>query len=366
MSVRSPRFGAKIRPFARILNNAGRAFVHRMTPAERIQAFTSLGQFIATLSSAERQSLVQKASQENGWFTRSSVDLAFQGLTTMLEPKRLQAWAEGYPLKNSSAKTVGVAMAGNIPMVGFHDFLCVLIAGHKLHYKPSAKDTVLLEYLQNTLVSIAPGFADRISRTERLNGVDAVLATGSDNTARYFEYYFRNIPHILRKNRVSCAVIQGDEPEAEIALLGTDIFSYYGLGCRNVSCILIPPEYDLPEFLQRLSEFSTVLENHKYENNYTYQKSLLMLNQEQFLDNGFLLVRASEQVISPVAVLHYITYHDQEDLRSRLKAHQHQLQVVVSAKGWYPGSLSFGSAQFPGAADYADDRDTMRFLTALK
>lgn len=294
------------------------------------------------------------------------MDLAFQGLITMLEPERLQAWAGGYPLKNSSEKTVGVAMAGNIPMVGFHDFLCVLIAGHKLHYKPSAKDTVLLEYLQNRLVSIEPGFADRITRTERLNGVDAVLATGSDNTARYFEYYFRNVPHILRKNRVSCAVIQGDEPEAEISLLGNDIFSYYGLGCRNVSCILIPREYDLLEFLRRLGEFSTVLENHKYANNYTYQKSLLMLNQEQFLDNGFLLVRASEKLISPVAVIHYITYRDQEDLRARLSVHQNQLQVVVSAKGWYPESVTFGSAQFPNVDDYADGVDTMQFLTALK
>lgn len=332
---------------------------------ERIHAFATLGEALQHLPKTELDALASRAHQENGWFTPSSIARALEGLKMLLEPVRLNQWVNSYPITSSQPKTVGVAMAGNIPFVGFHDLLCVLMAGHRLVYKPSSKDTVLLDFIRKKLVAIEPRFADHISTSERLNGVDAVIATGSDNTSRYFEYYFRNIPHIIRKNRVSCAVLQGDEPAEEIQKLGEDIFTYYGLGCRNVSCVYIPQELDRIEFLNRLASFSTVMDNHKYTNNYTYQKSLLMLNQEPFFDNGFLLLRESNSLISPVAVLHYQVYRDLDDLRQRIRSSRESLQVVVSARGWFEGSLPFGTAQNPLVDDYADGVDTLKFLVNL-
>jgi hypothetical protein len=337
-----------------------------MTLSDRIRAFASLGDVIQHLPEAELAALALRANQENGWFTPASVRQSFRGLTRLLEPGKLQSWANSYPIEKTSLKTVGVAMAGNIPLVGFHDLLCVLMAGHRLVYKPSSKDTVLLDFIRKKLSEIEPRFADRINTRDRLKDVDALIATGSDNTSRYFEYYFRQTPHIIRKNRVSCAALQGDEPAGEIHLLGEDIFSYYGLGCRNVSCVYIPQELNLPEFLDRLSDYSVVMDNHKYVNNYTYQKSLLMLNQDKFLDNGFLLMKESSSLLSPVAVLHYQVYSDLADLRQRVLAARQNLQVVVSAQGWLEGSLSFGTAQYPLVDDYADGVDTMKFLSSLK
>lgn len=337
-----------------------------MTLSDRIRAFVSLGDVIQRLPEEELAALALHANQENGWFTPASVRQSFRGLTRLLEPGKLQSWANSYPIEKTNQKTVGVAMAGNIPLVGFHDLLCVLMAGHRLVYKPSSKDTVLLDFIRKKLSDIEPRFADLITTRERLKDVDALIATGSDNTSRYFEYYFRQTPHIIRKNRVSCAVLQGDEPAGEINQLGEDIFSYYGLGCRNVSCVFIPQELNLPEFLDRLSEYSAVMDNHKYVNNYTYQKSLLMLNSDKFLDNGFLLMRESASLLSPVAVLHYQVYNDLADLRQRVLSCRQNLQVVVSAQGWLEGSLPFGTAQYPLVDDYADGVDTMKFLSALK
>lgn len=243
--------------------------------------------------------------------------------------------------------------------------MSVLMAGHRLVYKPSSKDTVLLDAIIQQLISIEPRFVERIQSADRLNGVDAIIATGSDNTSRYFEYYFRDIPHIIRKNRVSCAIIEGDEPAAEINLLGDDIFSYYGLGCRNVSCVFVPRDLDLKNFLMRLEGFKWVMDNHKYVNNYTYQNSLAMLNQEKFLDNGFLLLKESDKLISPVSVLHYSYYDNLDALKSRVNDLENKVQLLVSAKGWYPGSIPFGKAQYPEVSDYADRVDTLKFLSSL-
>lgn len=336
-----------------------------MNHTDRIQAFISLGQALQSLSKTAFEALAKKAYQENGWFTEASVALAFKGMQVMLQAGPLEAWSASYQPEPATSRTVGVAMAGNIPLVGFHDFMAVLIAGHRLVYKPSSKDTILLDALISKLLAIEPRFADRIRASERLNDVDAIIATGSDNTSRYFEYYFRHVPHIIRRNRVSCAVIEGDEPAEEVAFLGNDIFSYYGLGCRNVSFVFLPRELDLKNFLQRLEEFRWVMENHKYVNNYTYQNSLAMLNQEKYLDNGFLLLKESDKLVSPVSVLHYAFYDDLEALQQRMGDIQEKLQVIVSAKGWFPGSVPFGTAQFPEVSDYADRVDTMKFLHSL-
>ncbi len=336
-----------------------------MNFTERANAFINLGNTLRSLPRAEFHAISKKATQENGWFTEESITLAFEGLLTLLDGARLMTWASAYSPEPESPKTVGVAMAGNIPLVGFHDFLSVLISGNRIKYKPSSKDSVLLDFVQQKLIEIEPQFADRITINDQLKGVDAIIATGSDNTSRYFEYYFRNIPHIIRKNRASCAVIQGDEPGSEIELLGQDIFSYYGLGCRNVSSIYIPRDFDIPTFLDHLKPFDRVLDNHKYTNNYVYQKSLTMLNQEHFLDNGFLLIKENKNLVSPVATLHYSVYETLEALKQQIASQQDKIQVVVSAQGWLAGSIPFGTAQLPQVSDYADGVDTMKFLVAL-
>ncbi len=332
---------------------------------DRTNAFVTLGHTLKNLPKAEFEAIAKKAHQENGWFTLESITLAFHGIQILLNKERLETWVSSYPPESPSAKTVGVAMAGNIPLVGFHDFLAVLISGHRLKYKPSSKDSVLLDFVQQKLIEIEPRFADRITLNDQLKGVDALLATGSDNTSRYFEYYFRNVPHIIRKNRVSCAVIQGDEPGSELELLGQDIFNYYGLGCRNVSAVFVPQEMEIPSLLDHLKAFDRVLENHKYTNNYVYQKSLAMLNQEHFLDTGFLLVKENKDLVSPVATLHYSVYDNLEELKRLLASQQQKIQVIVSAQGWFEGSIPFGEAQLPLINDYADGVDTLKFLVSL-
>lgn len=335
-----------------------------MNQTDRIQAFVTLGNRLRTLPADQFNIIAQKAHHENGWFSRESVALAFKGISVQLEESRLANWISGYPVP-ASARQIGVAMAGNIPLVGFHDFCVTLLSGHRLRYKPSSRDSVLLDYLQQQLIDIEPQFADYITAVDQLKGVDAIIATGSDNTSRYFEYYFRNIPHIIRKNRVSCAVIEGDEPASELALLGRDVFDYYGLGCRNVSTIYVPREFDMKSLLDAFESFKDVMDNTKYANNYTYQRSLALLNEEKFLDTGFLLVKESKALVSPVACIHYAYYDDQESLKRELQANEQKIQVVVSAKGWYGGSIPFGTAQTPRIDDFADQIDTMKFLTAL-
>ncbi len=344
--------------------HAGQLF--NMTLSERLSAFQALGESLEAMTPDERTGLSARAESENGWFTKSSVSLAFKGLSFLLNRSALEEWANGYLREQGSSKSIGVATAGNIPLVGFHDFLCVLVAGHRLRYKPSTRDAVLPEFILSRLSGIEPRFAERIARTDRLNGVDAVIATGSNNTARYFEYYFRKVPHILRKNRVSCGIIQGNEPDEEISRLGADVFSYYGLGCRNVATLLVPNDFEVHRLTEGFRECDEVLDNHKYANNYIYQKSLLMLNREQFHDTGFLLIRESESLVSPVAVLHITRYHDLVDLKKKLAKHRDNLQAIVSANGWFEGSLPFGTAQFPNLTDYADGIDTMKFLMSIR
>jgi hypothetical protein len=332
-----------------------------MNLSDRLDAFVRLGKTLRELPVAK---VATQANRDNGWFTEDNVRLALLGITEMLNPTKLSTWISEYH-EATTPKTVGVAMAGNIPLVGFHDMLCVLMSGHRLIYKPSSKDMALPRMVCQMLCSLEPRFSGMIEQSERLKGVDALIATGSDNTSRYFDYYFRNVPHIIRRNRVSCAVLQGDEPAFEIEALGNDIFSYYGLGCRNVSFLWIPRDYALDEFIERLAPFEKVAEHHKYHNNYTYQKTLLLLNREQFMDSGFFLLRKSEVMVSPVAVLHYRVYNDLNELRNRIREQTGRLQVIVSAKGWYEGSIPFGTAQFPAVTDYADGVDTMRFLSEL-
>jgi hypothetical protein len=259
-------------------------------------------------------------------------------------------------------KKIGIAMAGNIPLVGFHDLMCVLLSGHQLVAKLSSSDSVLMKFVRDSIISIDSSFADKLLFEERLNGVDAVIATGSDNTSRYFEYYFRNIPHIIRKNRTSCAVIVGEESPEEYSMLGKDIFCYFGLGCRNVSKIFVPENFDFPVMLKSLESFQPIVNHHKYANNYDYQKSILLINQTHHYDNGFLLLTENENLVSPISTVYYQFYKDQNDLSLKLQSMADKIQCIVSAQGWYKQSVPFGEAQFPLVSDYADGVDTMAFL----
>jgi hypothetical protein len=248
--------------------------------------------------------------------------------------------------------------------VGFHDFLSVLISGRKLKAKLSSQDSVLLAHLADRLIEIEPAFKGQIQWDERLHHIDALIATGSDNTARYFEYYFRNIPHIIRKNRSSCAVLKGSETIAGLHALGVDVFSYFGLGCRNVSKLYVPSGYDFIELLQTWEVSPKNIDHHKYANNYDYQKALLLVNKIPFFDNGCVLLREETALVSPVSVLYFEYYSDLHDLHQKIEVHREKIQCIVSEDGWFKNSEVFGHAQFPDVRDYADQIDTLKFLTS--
>lgn len=340
-----------------------------MLHADRLAAFVALGQRLSALvsddHSEELTELAARARNQNPWFDHSNVLAALRGIAHLLQEDALRAWAARYPLEPTTPRQVGVVMAGNIPLVGFHDALCVLLAGHVLLAKLSKDDTVLMRWVLDELARLEPRFADRIQLVERLNAADAFIATGSDNTARYFEYYFGKKPHIIRRNRTSLAVLTGRESDHDLGLLGEDIFRYYGLGCRNVSKLYAPEGYVFTALLDALQPWHRVLEHNRYQNNYDYNKSILLVNRVPHLDSGFLLLTESAQLVSPISVLHYATYASEVDLLDQLTDVAAQTQCLVSGGGLYPGSFPFGRAQQPGVTDYADGVDTMAFLAAL-
>jgi hypothetical protein len=257
-------------------------------------------------------------------------------------------------------------MAGNIPAVGFHDLLSVLISGHKLLAKLSTQDFVLIHYLIQKIKEINPNFTTLIEEADRLNQADAYIATGSNNTARYFDYYFSKKPNIIRKNRTSVGLLMGEENDEEFLKLGHDISDYYGLGCRNVSTLLVPDDYDFTPLLRSLEpQAATYLNNHKYQNNYDYNKSIYLINAVPHLDNGYLLLTPNDGLVSPISVVYYQTYTSLDEARNWLVERANRIQVVASAQGWYPNSVAFGETQKPGLSDYADGVDTMAFLSTL-
>lgn len=335
-----------------------------MTVEQRINAFVKLGQHLSNLSPEAFETLALQAREENPWFTADNVKRSLTGITQYLQEDKLLAWTSTYTLTPASPKTVAGVLAGNIPLVGFHDLLCVLISGHHAQLKLSSKDSKLIPYLIRQLTWLEPELEQAIAlKVGKLEHFDAVIATGSDNSARYFEYYFGKYPNIIRKNRSSCAVLTGNETEAELEWLGEDIFSYFGLGCRNVSKIFVPPGYDFTNLLARWQSYQNIIHHHKYCNNYDYQKSILLVNQVSFLDNGFILLQESEKLVSPISVLYYEYYTSQADLESKLNSNHEKIQCVVGKDK--PATIPFGSAQYPEVWDYADQIDTLKFLQEL-
>lgn len=336
-----------------------------MTLTNRIAAFAALGTLVQNLSEDEKWKLSRQTAANNSWFTEENVLLAIDGICRYLDEKKLHQWLAPYklPEENPDPKKVGVVMAGNIPMVGFHDFLSVLICGHHVYAKPSSQDPVLIPYLARELCEIEPRFKDFIHFADRLTGMDAMIATGSDNSSRYFDYYFSKIPHIIRRNRSSCAVLDGSESAEELQELGKDITQYYGLGCRNVSKLFVPEGYDLTTLFEALAPYQKITENHKFTNNYDYNKSIYLVNRVPHLDTGFMLFKEDEALVSPISVVFYETYRSKEALEQRLQELQEKIQCVV---GHEPvGQLPFGQAQEPELWNYADGVDTIAFLQKL-
>lgn len=333
-----------------------------MNLEERIRAFEILGASLQHLPVTEFQSLAERVRQENPWFTESNVRMAIHGVVKLLQPDELRNWINAYSLPEQPKK-IAVVMAGNIPLVGFHDFLCVLIAGHSILIKSSSKDTVLIRFVANRIIEIEPRFRERIGFAMQLKGFDAIIATGSDNASRYFEYYFGKYPSIIRKNRVSAAILHGSDDEESLKLLGTDVFSYFGLGCRNVSKLFLPESYDIKRIFRAWESFNDLIHHHKYCNNYDYQKSILLVNSAPFLDNGFVLFQESDRIVSPIAVVYYEYYKNREDLGNTLSEIAGKLQCIV--ENTPESKIRFGMAQFPSLSDYADQVDTLKFLTGL-
>lgn len=331
---------------------------------QRISAFTRLGNHLANLSEEGFESLALQARLENPWFTDENIKRSLVGITQYLQQDKLKQWTSGYSLSPTDAKEVALVLAGNIPLVGFHDLLCVLISGHHAQLKFSSKDSKLALYLIKHLVWLEPEFENAITVKEnKLEEFDAVIATGSDNTSRYFEYYFGKYPNIIRKNRASCAVLTGNETPQEIEALGEDIFSYFGLGCRNVSKVYVPQGYDHAKLLSGLEKYKDIIHHHKYCNNYDYQKSILLVNQSPFLDTGFILLQESDKLVSPISVLYYEHYSDQADLEKKISPNQDKIQCIVGSK--IPATIRFGEAQYPEVWDYADHVNTLKFLETL-
>lgn len=331
-----------------------------MLPLEkRIEVLGRLGQYM--LSDDDTWQLTKElAVNNNGWFTPGNIELAANNIATQfLDADKLNAWVAQYPVQETNPKHVGIVMAGNIPMVGFHDLLCSFVAGHKLSIKLSSKDTMLMKHLIDEMIAMEPTIAEQITIAEMLKGCDAYIATGSNNTARYFEQYFAKYPHIIRRNRTSVAVLDGSETEEELSLLADDIFSYFGLGCRNVTQVCLPQGYDLTKLIDACNKYADLVNHHKYKNNFDYYLAIYLLNKVPYLSNNSMLVVENNVPFSAVSVLHYRFYDDKAAIVAELQ-NSDDIQCIVGK-----GLLPFGQAQNPGLADYADGVDTMQFLTGL-
>lgn len=347
-----------------------------MLKTEIIKSFVQLGDVLLHLINADVkktlpfplddemyenfQKCFKSQKLKNGWFTEENVMLSIKNHGDNLSYDKLIEWQSDYGFA-TCPKSVLVIMAGNIPLVGFQDFVSVLISGHKIKCKLSSEDNTLLPFISELLIKINPQFAERISFIHgAANEFDAVIATGSNNTISQFQTYFSNYPCLFRNNRTSIAVISGDETDDELKKLGSDIFTYFGLGCRNVSHLLVPRDYDLNNLFRNFISFSEIVNHHKYANNYDYHRAIFMLNKIVFLDNNFLILVESDDLNSPVSVINYHFYSSQNEIVNYLNKHKDGIQVIVGRN-----YLNYGSAQSPSWLDYPDNMDTMRFLLEI-
>ena len=327
---------------------------------ERIKLMNDLGHYLKK-NDPEWQDMKLQAYQKNPWFTTVFTDIAVQNIVdNFLQEDLLEKWAQHYHLDDNIAiKNIGIVMAGNIPLVGFHDFLAVFISGHKQTIKLSSKDDVLLKFLVGKLCSWNPAVADRVSFSELLKGCDAYIATGSNNSARYFDQYFAKYPNIIRRNKTSVAILTGNESEAELEKLADDIHLYFGLGCRNVTKLLLPKGYDFVPLIRSFDRYSYFMDQHKYKNNYDYQLSIMLLNNVYYMTNGNTLLMENSAAFSPISIVNY-EYYEPGEMPTALLQNKEDIQCLVGS-----GHIPFGQAQCPGLFSYADGADTMQFLLSL-
>lgn len=327
----------------------------------RIKILSRLGDYLLS-DTPQWKAIKERAYLENSWFTPEFIDLSVNNIATAyLRKEVLQNWAFSHsiPETNESPKNIGIIMAGNIPLVGFHDFLAVFISGHKVIIKLSSKDSVLVKHLIAVIQEWDPEIKKLVSFSDMLKGCDAYIATGSNNSSRYFEYYFGKYPHIIRRNRTSVAILNGEETEEELSNLADDVYQYFGLGCRNVTKIYVPEQYEFLPLLNRFKKYNRLAEHHKYKNNYDYNLALHILNKKYYMTNGSLLLIEDPSLFSPISQLNYEFYSDGNAILSSLEKHP-EVQCIVSHQ-----RISFGKAQCPSVNDYADGIDTLSFLKNL-
>ena len=352
-----------------------------MSQIDKKKCFIELGKFLGQFSEKSNSrneavlhndlffdaflNLIELSQSHNGWYTQEQVYFAVASWAEALTKEHLTTWLAPYDLKNVPPKTIGLILAGNIPLVGFHDFLSVLISGHSVAVKTSSNDQHLLPFLAKYLIAVEPQLQNRINFAEgKLENFDAVIATGSNNTARYFEYYFKDKPSIIRKSRNSVAVLNGKETPEQMVALGEDIFRYFGLGCRNVSKLFVPKGYNFDAFFNGIFPYQDVIKYEKYANNYDYNKAVFLMSNFKLLDNEFLTIKEDMSHASPISSVFYEFYESLDEVENRLIADKEIIQCVVS-NDLIKNSIPFGTTQKPQLWDYADTVDTMAFLTTL-
>lgn len=347
---------------------------------QRIDAFIKLGEFLSQFSVSgikKKENItfndlffegfkhqVKIAEENNSWFTKDNILFSLGSWSKTLTKQNISAWTQNIKI-NKNTKTVAIIMAGNIPLVGFHDFLSVLISGHAVLVKQSSNDKNLLPYIAKYLEYVAPIFKEKITFTEeKLTNFDAVIATGSNNTARYFEHYFKGKPSIIRKNRNSVAILTGQESDEEITNLSDDIFQYFGLGCRSVSKLYVPEGYNFDAFFNGMFNKREIINNAKYANNYDYNKAVYLMSEFDLLENGFLMIKEDESYASPIATIFYEYYTDINTLKGKLNADSEKIQCVVS-NNFTNTEIKFGDTQNPQLWEYADGVNTLNFLAKI-
>lgn len=334
---------------------------------DRLSALIELGAHLRA-PDEYREAVIHRTHFNNPWFTKENQRIAIQAIAEhFLVENKLRNWAAQYEIPEANApQNIGLVMAGNIPLVGFHDVLCTFVAGHRARIKLSEKDKFLLPYIFRQLSQIDARTASYFETVERLQDFDAVIATGSNNSARYFEQYFSQYPNIIRKNRNAIAVLDGTETEEELAALGDDVFQYFGLGCRNVAKLYVPENYTFEPLLEVLHEHREIVLHEKYKNNFDYNYAVLVLNKEKYMANGCIILKESEETSSPIAGLNYEYYPDIKTVENTLQERKDEIQLVVAKEGLLSHkTYPFGAAQQPALDDYADGVDTMNFLLNL-
>ena len=342
--------------------------INSMSLEKRINALNLLGKDILSNKNAYSE-IIEKAAQHNPWFTTEFITQNLIAIAqNFLQKNNLEKWVSNYKIKDTKPKTIGLTLAGNIPLVGFHDVLCTFVSGNVSLIKMSSKDNILLPFILEKLMIFYPQAKDFFrynNDNEILKKFDAVIATGSDNSARYFEYYFSKFPHIIRKNRTSIGIISDKTTDSDLMKLGEDVFSYFGLGCRNVSKVLVPQDFDVTRIFDNWNSFEYVYDHFKYSNNYIYNKSIYLVNQDNFLDNGFAILKENPGLSSPIGVIYYEYYRNISEIESFVKTYADKIQIIVGEKNDKFETTEFGNSQNVHLWDYADNVDTMEFLVNL-